>query len=171
MDTNTQLKLDKAQSLAKSAYVFAVITLVIIGLSVLTKAGLPIVQLILERDLPWAERVNEAGLLLVQILPAALLFAAINQLRYALERYSEGEFFSDTSSKHVAEAGDYAVEALVAVILIVPNLTQWIQHNIGFELRVEPEYIGMLAFAIFIAVVGRILSAAAYLEQENESFV
>jgi len=171
MNTSTQQKLDKAQSLAKSAQVFAVIALVIIGLTVLTTAVLPIFQLLLERDLPWTEIVNEAGLLLVQILPATLLYASINQLRYALETYSAGEFFGDAPSKHVAEAGDYAVEALVAVMLIVPNLTQWIQHNIGFELRLEPEYIGMLAFAIFIAVVGRILSAAAYLQQENESFV
>lgn len=171
MDTNTQENLDKAQSLSNSAHVFAVIALVIIGLSVLTTAIIPIIQLIGERELPWKELVNESGLLLVQILPATLLYTSINQLRYALERYSAGEFFSETASKRVAAAGDYAIEALVAVMLIVPNLTQWIQHNAGFELRIESEYIGMLAFAIFIAVVGRILSAAAFLEQENESFV
>ena len=171
MDITTQKKLDKAQSLSKTAHVFAVIALVIIGVSLLTTAGFPILRLIFERDLPWTTFVNESGLLLVQILPGALLYASINQLRYALEKYSAGEFFSDATSKHVAEAGDYAVEALIAVMLIVPNLTQWIQYNAGFELRMEPEYMGMLVFAIFIALVGRILSAAAYLEQENESFI
>ena len=61
--------------------------------------------------------------------------------------------------------------AMLAFILIVPNLTQWIRHNGGFEMRVEPEYLGMLAFAIFIVMVGRILSAAAILKEDNEGFV
>ena len=75
------------------------------------------------------------------------------------------------ASTCVAKSGDYAVEAMVAAMLIVPNLRLWISHEGGFDIRIETEFIGMLAFAIFIAAVGRILAAATSLKQENESFI
>lgn len=163
--------LSKAQQLAKTTQVFALIALVMIGLSILFKTGLPAIGFAMDEALPWRTRVTEIGLLAVQALPAVWLCEAINRLHLALKHYCEGDFFSKNASQRVAEAGDYALEAMIALILIVPNLTQWIRHHGGFEIRLEPEYFGMLAFALFIAMVGRILSAAATLKEENEGFV
>ena len=163
--------LNKAQQLAKTAQVFAVIALFMIGISILLNSGLPALDIGLDRELTWRMKVNEIGLIAVQILPAVWLCEAINRMNMALKHYCEGDFFNKIASQRVAESGEYAVMAMLAFILIVPNLTQWIRHNGGFEMRVEPEYLGMLAFAIFIVMVGRILSAATTLKEDNEGFV
>ena len=163
--------LNKAQQLAKTAQIFAHIALFMIGISILLNTGLPAMRIVLDQALTWRIRVNEIGILAVQILPTVLLCEAINRLNKALKHYCEGDFFNKTASLRVAEAGEYAAHAMLALILIVPNLTQWIRHNGGFEIRVEPEYLGMLAFAFFIVMVGRILSAAATLKEDNEGFV
>lgn len=76
-----------------------------------------------------------------------------------------------SSSARVAQAGDFAIEAMVAVILVVPNLTMWITHRGGFDMELESATIGMLAFACFVAAVGRILTAATQLKTENDAFV
>ena len=163
--------LSKAQELAKTAQVFAIIALVTLGLSILFNTALPAVRIVVDHAMPWRSRVTEIGLLAVQNLPALLLLGAVNRLHFALKHYGEGDFFSKVASSRVAEAGDYALQAMVALILIVPNLTQWIRHRGGFDIRLEPEYYGMLAFALFIAMVGRILSAATTLKEDNEGFV
>ena len=163
--------LNKAQQLAKTAQVFAVIALFMIGISILLNSGLPALGIGLDGELTWRMKVNEIGLIAVQILPAVWLCEAINRMNMALKHYCEGDFFNKIASQRVAESGEYAAMAMLAFILIVPNLTQWIRHNGGFEMRVEPEYLGMLAFAIFIVMVGRILSAATTLKEDNEGFV
>ena len=163
--------LDKAQQLAKTAQVFALIALFMIGLSILLNSGLTALDIVLNEEMSWRTKVNEVGLIAVQILPAVWLCEAINRMNMALKHYCEGDFFNKIASQRVAESGEYAAMAMLAFILIVPNLTQWIRHNGGFEMRVEPEYLGMLAFAIFIVMVGRILSAAAILKEDNEGFV
>ncbi len=171
MNSSIEKNLSKAQTLAKSAQVFAILALAFIGLAILSNTGIPLLRVLTEDAFSWTQRINESGLLLVQILPAILLCASIKQLSKALHTYSDGDFFSHQASKQVARAGDYAVEAMVAAMLIVPNLSLWIAHEGGFDVRIENEFIGMLAFAIFIAAVGRILAAAATLKQENESFI
>jgi len=171
MNSNIEQNLNKAQDLAKTAHIFATIALVFIGIAILSDTAAPFFRLISNEALSWSERINETGIILVNILPATLLCASINQLNKALQDYSNGEFFSQKASKQVALAGDYAVEAMVAAMLIVPNLSLWIAHEGGFDIRIENEFIGMLAFAIFIAAVGRVLAAAGDLKQENESFI
>tara|TARA_R110002167_G_scaffold144413_5_gene334655 strand:- start:7513 stop:8028 length:516 start_codon:yes stop_codon:yes gene_type:complete len=163
--------LNKAQQLAKTAQVFAWIALTMIGLTILLNSGLTALDIVLSEEISWRTKVNEIGLIAVQILPAVWLCEAINRMNMALKHYCEGDFFNKIASQRVAEAGEYATMAMFALILIVPNLTQWIRHNGGFEMRVEPEYLGMLAFAIFIVMVGRILSAATTLKEDNEGFV
>jgi len=165
------LESSKAQQLAKTAQSFALLALLMIGMSILLNTGLPALRIAIDNAMPWRSRVTEIGLLLVQILPAVLLFEAVNRLHLALKYYCEGNFFSRDASQRVAEAGDYALEAMIALIIIVPNLTQWIRHQGGFDIRFEPEYFGMLAFALFISLVGRILSAATTLKEDNEGFV
>jgi hypothetical protein len=71
----------------------------------------------------------------------------------------------------VAKAGSSAIYAMIALIIITPNLTAWVNRQGGFELRIEPEYIGMLAFAVFVCAVGRVLAAATDIKSENDAFV
>lgn len=71
----------------------------------------------------------------------------------------------------VALAGDFAIKAIVAVSLIAPNVTMWMSRGGGFDIALEPETIGMLAFACFVAAVGRILTAATQLKADNDAFI
>ncbi len=164
--------LKKAQDIAGTAHVLAIIALVGIVVTIVVNGGFPIGSILFNNDLPWRERLNEAGLILIALLPAFFFYEAVNQLRKALDHYCDGEFFSEAASRCVAKSGDYALEAMVAVILIVPNLTLWVSEGGGgFDIDIEPETIGMLAFALFVSAVGRILTAATQLKAENDAFV
>jgi hypothetical protein len=165
-------ELKQAQQIAHTAQVFAIIALVGLVVTIVTKGGFNLAVILFNDDLGWRERVNQGGLILIALLPAFLFFEAVNRLREALSLYSDGEFFSATASSCVAQAGDYGIQAMIAMILVVPNLTMWIsQGGGGFDIALEPNTIGMLAFTLFVAAVGRILTAAAQLKAENDAFV
>ncbi|MDO9319912.1 MAG: DUF2975 domain-containing protein [Gammaproteobacteria bacterium] len=164
-------ELKQAQQLADTAQVFAVIALVVIVTTIAFDGGVPIGVALFDDTLDWREKTNRVGLLMVALLPALLFYEAVNRLRLALQHYDRGEFFSTEASARVAQAGDFAIEAMVAVILVVPNVTMWITHRGGFDMELEPATIGMLAFACFVAAVGRILTAATQLKAENDAFV
>ena len=165
-------ELKQAQQLAGTAQVFAIIALVIIVTTIAFDGGVPIGVALFDDSLDWREKTNRIGLLLVALLPAILFYESVNRLRLALQHYDKGEFFSAAASTRVAQAGDYAIEAMVAIILVVPNLTMWITHGGGgFDMELESATIGMLAFACFVAAVGRILTAATQLKAENDAFV
>lgn len=165
-------ELKQAQQIAETAQVFAIIALVGLVATIVSKGGFALAGILFEDALGWRERVNQGGLILISLLPAFLLFAAVNRLRASLKLYSAGDFFSAAASSRVAQAGDYGIQAMIAMILIVPNLTLWISEGGGgFDIALEPNTIGMLAFTLFVSAVGRILTAAAQLKAENDAFV
>lgn len=164
-------ELRQAQQLAGTAQVFAVIALVVIVTTIAFDGGVPIGVALFDDALDWREKTSRIGLLMVALLPALLFYEAVNRLRLALHHYDRGEFFSADASARVAQAGDFAIEGMVAVILVVPNVTMWITHGGGFDMELESATIGMLAFACFVAAAGRILTAATQFKAENDSFV
>lgn len=170
MSTVLSPDLQRAQQIAATAQVLAIVTLVVMGITIGTRLAGPIVSLLFG-DAPWRDSVNRLGLVLIALLPTALFFEAVNQLRGALKLYGKGDFFSAATASRVANAGDNAMGAMIALIAIVPNLTLWVSHQGGFDMNIEPEYFGMLAFALFVSAVGRILAAATQLKAENDSFV
>jgi hypothetical protein len=163
--------LEKARQLAGTAQLCAIAALVVIAVSIADSLGSPLWGLLLESDSSWREQLRDFSLLLVGALPAILLFYAVQQLSRALKHYENGEFFGREAPERVARAGDLAVEAMLAAMVVVPSLTRWLDTRGGFDLRLEPEFIGMLAFALFISVAGRILQAAAGLKDENDAFI
>lgn len=171
MITQLSPDLQKAKQIANTAQVLAVITLVVIAAHIAVKAGFPIGNALFNSDKPWRKDVHDIGLILVSLLPAGLFFEAVNQLRHALTLYRNGEFFTAAAAARVAQSGDYAISAMVAAMFVVPNLTLWISRRGGFDMRFESEMIGMLAFALFVSAVGRVLAAATQLKAENDSFV
>jgi hypothetical protein len=164
-------ELKRAQEIAATARVLAVISLVIIASAIATRLGFRIGHALFDADTPWRQHVYDIGLISLSLLPSFLFYEAVNQLHQALKLYIDGEFFSAAAASRVAQAGDYAIGAMVALMLVVPNVTLWIKKLGGFDVRIESEYIGMLAFALFVSAVGRILAAATQLKSENESFV
>ena len=164
-------ELKHAQNLAVTAQTLAIIALVTVVIAIAVKGGAVIGSTLFAQDLTWQHKVHNIGLVLIELLPAFLFVEAINQLRQALTHFGKGEFFSNEVARHVAEAGSYAIYAMVAVMAITPNLLLWVNRQGGFDVRIEPEYIGMLAFAVFVSAVGRILAAATDIKSENDAFV
>lgn len=163
--------LEKARQLAGTAQLCAVAALVVIAISIAHTVGGPLWELVFAGESSTREQLSELSLLALGALPAILLFEAVQQLSGALKRYESGEFFGREAPQRVARAGDLAVQAMLAAMVIVPTLSRWLEARGGFDLRLEPEFIGMLAFALFISLAGRILQAAAGLKDENDAFV
>ncbi len=163
--------LEKARQLAGTAQLCAIAALVLIAISIAHSLGSPLWGLLLESDSSSREQLRDFSLLLVGALPAILLFEAVQQLSRALKHYENGEFFGREAPGRVARAGDLAVQAMLAAMVVVPTVTRWLDARGGFDLRLEPELIGMLAFALFISLAGRILQAAAGIKDENDAFI
>jgi hypothetical protein len=171
MSTPIPSGLQKAQQIASTAQVLAVVALVIIGINIAARLGFPIANAIFNDGTVPRTDMRGFGLILVSLLPAALFYQSVDELRKVLNLYRGGEFFSATAASRVAHAGDYAVAAVIAIMLVVPNLMLWIASRGGFDTRIEAEFIGMLAIALFVSAVGRVLAAATQLKAENDSFV
>ncbi len=163
--------LEKARQLAGTAQLCAIAALVVIAVSIAHTLGSPLWELVFESDSSRREQLRYLSVLLLGALPAILLFEAVQQLSRALKHYENGEFFGREAPQRVARAGDLAVQAMLAAMVVVPTLTRWLDARGGFDLRLEPEYIGMLAFALFIGLAGRILQAAAGLKDDNDAFI
>lgn len=162
----------RAQQISHFAQVIAVIALVSLVVTIVVKGGFPLAATLFDAQLPWTGRLHSAGLILISLLPSFLFLEAAMRLREALVHYSNGEFFSDAAAKKVRQAGDLGVQAMVAMILIVPNLQLWVgAGRAGFKMAADPDTIGMLAFTLFVAAVGRVLAAATQLKAENDAFV
>jgi len=168
---NATASLQQARRLAGTAQVLAIVALVTIVVAILLRGGVSLGVSLFTSQVEWSERLQSIGLVLVTMLPAMLLFEAVNRLRQALALYAQGDFFSSQASHHVSRSGVLATQALVVMIAVVPNLTLWLTDHGGFTLRIEPEYLGLLAFSLFVASVGRILDEAAQIKAENDAFI
>lgn len=166
-----QSDLSRAQQLAVTAHSFAITALIAIVLTVAGKTLMSLLDLLPQDGQEPQEWMTGVSVLLIQLLPTVLLWQAVNSLRHALARYSRGDFFSHEASLQVAAAGKSGLQAMIAFILIVPNLVAWLQYRGGFTIRIENETLGLLAFTLFVSAVGRILSAATRLKEENEAFI
>lgn len=171
MSSRSADDLKNAQDLATTAQTLAIIAMVMLLIAIVAKGGAVIGNSLFASDNSWQQSVHNIGVVLIELLPAFVFVEAINHLRQALSLFGKGEFFSNKTAKHVAEAGSYAIYAMIAVMAITPNLTLWVNRQGGFDIRIEPEYIGMLAFAVFVSAVGRVLAAATELKTENDAFV
>lgn len=163
--------LNKAQQLAGTAQGFAITAMVLIGISIAGQIIAPALELLGSGTLLSLSGLQRLSLLLLEAVPAMLLFEAVKHLSKALQHFGKGEFFGHLAPAFIARAGDLALQAMIAAMLAVPVLSRWISGRGGFDLRMEPEFVGMLSFALFISLTGRILSAAASLKEENDAFV
>ena len=59
-------------------------------------------------------------------------------------------------------------------VVISPTIFNWITQSddiSGFVWRLEPFDLGLIAFAAFVMVLGRVLEAAARIKEENDEIV
>lgn len=171
MLTSLPTDMNKAQQLAGTAHGFAIAAMVLIGISIALHAVVPALELLGTGSLMARQSLQQLSLLLLDAVPAVLLFEAVKQLGKALQHFEKGDFFGHNAPAFIARAGDLALQSMIAAMLAVPLFSLWISGKGGFDLRIEPEFVGMLAFALFISLTGRILGAAASLKEENDAFI
>lgn len=109
---------------------------------------------------------------LILALPSILFIDALGALRKALDEYAAGRFFTAASGRNVRRAGDTAIVAIAAQVLVSPTLFNWVEgERPGIKLEFEPFHLGLIAFAICVSCIGRVLVSAAQIKAENDQIV
>jgi hypothetical protein len=169
--------LERAHKLAGGAATVAVIAAIIIAIGSVADVVAPGLRELRAGEVTpdWAGALNlfrAVGASIVLALPGFLLAGALFELSRVLDEYGKGQFFTLRASKGVRKAGEDALWALAFKILISPTLYTWITHEgRGFIWQMEPFDLGLVAFAAFVMVLGRVLEAAARIKEEHDQIV
>lgn len=170
--------LARAQKLAGGAATVAVIGAILIAIGTVASAAVPpAVEALRSGDVtPDLEGalnfIRAVGAFLLLAVPGLLLAGALLDLSRVLDEYGAGRFFTLKASAGVRKAAESALWALAFKVLISPTVFNWItQEGRGFTWGFEPFDLGLMAFAAFVAVLGRVLEAAARIKEENEQIV
>jgi hypothetical protein len=169
--------LERAQKLAGGAATLAVIAAILIAIGGFADVAAPAARRLLEGEVTLSLRgllsfIGAVATFLLLAAPAFLLAGALFELSAVLDEYGKGQFFTLRASAGVRKAAEAALWAMAFKIVISPTLYSWItQEGRGFVWRMEPFDLGLIAFAAFVMVMGRVLEAAARIKQENDAIV
>lgn len=169
--------LQRAQQLAGGAATAAVVGAILIALGAVADGASPALAALARHEVTFdlrgvLELFRAFGLFMVLALPSFLLAGALLDLSKVLEEYGKGQFFTLKASAGVRKAAEGALWALAFKIVASPSIYSWItQEGRGFIWHFEPFDLGLVAFAAFVAVLGRVLEAAARIKEENDEIV
>ncbi|MGE0740929.1 MAG: DUF2975 domain-containing protein [Hyphomonadaceae bacterium] len=169
--------LDRARKLGETASVVATIAAVIIVVTTVVNLAGPAAGALREQKVTLdLAGLSSLGLIVLRhvilAVPNFLLAGAIYELSKVLDEYGKGQFFTLRASVAVRKAGEDALWALAFKILISPTVYAWVTHEgRGFIWHYEPFDLGLVAFAAFVMVLGRVLEAAARIKAENDQIV
>lgn len=169
--------LQRAQELAGGAATVAVVGAVLIALGAAAEGASPALSALSAQRVTFSLEgllavLRALGLFWVLALPSFLLAGALLDLSKVLDEYGKGHFFTLKASTGVRKAAEGALWALAFKIVASPTIYSWITHEgRGFIWHMEPFDLGLIAFAAFVAVLGRVLEAAASIKQENDEIV
>jgi len=169
--------LERAQKLAGVTATLAVIAAIIITIGAVADVAAPAAGALRAQEVTpdWRGALNLFAAIasfFVLALPSFLLAGALLELSRVLDEYGKGQFFTLKASAGVRKAGESALWALAFKIVISPTLFSWITHEgRGFIWRLETFDLGLVAFAAFVMVLGRVLEAAARIKAENDEIV
>jgi hypothetical protein len=169
--------LERAQKLAEGTATFAVIAAIVIAIGSVAEVAAPGLREIQQGEVTpdWAGALNlfrAVGASTVLALPGFLLAGALLELNAVLDEYGKGQVFTLRASRGVRKAAESALYALAFKILVSPTLYSWItQQGRGFEWHLETFDLGLVAFAAFVMVLGRVLEAAARIKEEHDQIV
>ncbi len=169
--------LQRAQELAGGAATAAVVGAVLISLGAVAEGASPALDALRSQQVTFdlrgfLELLRVFGLFWVLALPSFLLAGALLDLSKVLDEYGKGQFFTLKASAGVRKAAEGALWALAFKIVASPTIYSWItQEGRGFIWHFEPFDLGLIAFAAFVMVLGRVLEAAARIKEENDEIV
>ncbi|MGD9980936.1 MAG: DUF2975 domain-containing protein [Hyphomonadaceae bacterium] len=170
--------LARAQKLAGGAATVAVIGAILlvigaVGREIIPPAAEALRSQEVTPDLGGALNLFRAvGAFVVLALPSFILAGALLELSKVLDEYGKGQFFTLRASAGVRKAAESALWALGFKIVGSPTIYSWITHEgRGFIWHMEAFDFGLIAFAAFVAVLGRVIEAAARIKEENEQII
>jgi hypothetical protein len=172
--------LERAQKLAGAAATVAVISAIMIVLAAVGRdIAVPAAEVLRSQEVTpdWRGALNlfnAVGSFVVLALPSFMLAGALLELSKVLDEYGKGHFFTLKASAGVRKAAESALWAMAFKVLISPTIFNWITQSDdirGFVWRLEPFDLGLIAFAAFVMVLGRVLEAAARIKAENDQIV
>jgi hypothetical protein len=170
--------LERAQKLAGGAATVAVVGAILIAIGAVAREIVPPAAEALRSgevtpDLAGVLNfIRPVGAFVILAVPGLILAGALLDLSKVLDEYGAGRFFTLKASAGVRKAAEAALWALAFKVLISPTVFSWItQEGRGFIWHFEPFDLGLMAFAAFVAVLGRVLEAAARIKEENEQIV
>ncbi|MCC6787423.1 MAG: DUF2975 domain-containing protein [Hyphomonadaceae bacterium] len=169
--------LQRAQQLAGGAATAAVVGAILIALAAVAKGASPALEALAEQQVTFdlagiLAALRALALFWVLALPSFFLAGALLDLSKVLDEYGKGQFFTLKASAGVRKAAEGALWALGFKIVGSPTIYAWItQEGRGFEWHMEPFDLGLVGFAAFVAVLGRVLEAAARIKAENDEIV
>lgn len=179
-DAKPQSPVDKARSAedarraAETAEWLATAAVIVLVINVVAGFGLDSLRDLreLEETPALLEQINTVLRVWIWALPPLLFVGALDCLRKALREFAQGRYFSPASARAVRFAGEYAVVAVIAGMVISPTLQAWTggAHR-GIVWNIEQVDIALIAFAVFVSVIGRILDLAVAIKAENDEIV
>jgi hypothetical protein len=105
-------------------------------------------------------------------LPLFLFADALGSLRRAFNEYAAGRVFSEKAGAAVSRAGQIALVAMVFKVATSPTIQASIEAAAvtpRFDFQVVD--LAIIAFALFVAAVGRVLDAAAAAKTGNDQII
>jgi len=169
--------LQRAQQLAGGAATAAVVGAILIALGAVADGASPALTALARHEVTFdlrgvLELFRAFGLFMVLALPSFLLAGALLDLSKVLDEYGKGHFFTVKATTGIRKAAEGALWALGFKIVGSPTIYSWItQEGRGFIWHFEPFDLGLIGFAAFVAVLGRVLEAAARIKEENDEIV
>lgn len=165
MAATPQTPLTQAQTFAQSAHIFIVVAVGILALTGLADVIAPIV-----RAAP-GEVVRDGAAGLASAAPLFLFALALWSLNRALGEYKGGVFFSLRSARAILHAGLWADAAMIMKVLVTPTILGALVHEPGLHVDFERADFGVMALAMGLTFMGRVLEGAAALKAENDQIV
>lgn len=169
--------LQRAQQLAGGAATAAIVGAILIVLGAVAQNLSPALEALRTHEVTFTlagilDLVNAFVRFWVLALPSFLLAWALTDLSKVLDEYGKGHFFTLKASSGIRKAAEGALWALGFKVVGSPTIYSWItQEGRGFIWHFEPFDLGLIAFAAFVAVLGRVLEAAARIKEENDEIV
>lgn len=173
MGQDVNVPLARAQEQAKSAHFFVSVAVFILALTAGADVVFPFARGLQAGE---AGTVGEAitlfGLRLIAVSPLVFFALALGYLNGALGDFSRGEFFTKGAAGALREAGLWSIAALIMKIAGAPTLTQWIgQRESGITIDFDRFDFGVLALAMALTLIGRVMEAAAAIKADSDQIV
>lgn len=169
---NPEAPLSRAQKLASGAGAWVIVGVTIILASTAVEFFAAPLRELFAGAVTLRGLITTIGANAVLAMPNVLLTIALWQLKTVLDEYERANFFTNRASHAVRSAGEWALWAIGYKIVAAQTLYGWItQTSRGIDINYESFDLGLIAFAGFVMLAGRVLEAATAIKKENDEIV